>query len=84
MRRIWAGLVLSLSLAAVLTGCAGDTAKNPAHSPSPSPENTVAEDMQRAGENVKRGVERAGDDLSRAADDMKDSFDRMVDNGRVR
>ena len=43
MRRIWAGLVLSLSLAAVLTGCAGDTAKDPAHSPSPSP---AADDMK--------------------------------------
>ena len=56
---------------------------NTANSPSVSPENTVADDLQRAGEDMKEGVDRMGDDLSRAAGDMKSDFDRMVENGKV-
>ena len=43
----------------------------------------MADDLQRAGEDMKEGVDRMGDDLSRAAGDMKSDFDRMVENGKV-
>ena len=83
MKRTWIGVLLSLMLMTALAGCSSNDHRDPASSPSVSPENTVPDDLQRAGEDMKEGVDRMGDDLSRAAGDMKSDFDRMVENGKV-
>ncbi len=79
MKRMFTGLLLSLSLLMALTGCSGDK-DSPTGTGSPSPSASPSENIQRS---IEDGLDRAGNDMRNAADDIKNDFDRMVEDGKV-